>query len=106
MMPVLCSTLSPRHQIAAVAGLAAVAIALLGGCTTPLQVTSDPPGATLFVNNQSIGVTPMQVTWEGKKPVPVEFRLEGYFPESLVYQPDSEQHALSARLEPKTLSKA
>ena len=106
MMPVLCSTLSPRHQIAAVAGLAAVAIALLGGCTTPLQVTSDPPGATLFVNNQSIGVTPMQVTLEGKKPVPVEFRLEGYFPESLVYQPDSEQHALSARLEPKTLSKA
>ena len=105
MMPAFCSAQSTRHQIAAVAGLAAVFIVLLGGCTTPLQVTSNPPGATMFVNNQSIGVTPTQVTLEGKKSVLVEFRLEGYFPESFVYQPDPDQHAISARLEPKTLSK-
>jgi|GEM_PF-2034328 Tol biopolymer transport system component len=105
MIPARFAAQSSRHPIAAVAGLAAVALALLGGCTSPLQVTSNPPGATAFVNNQNIGVTPTQVTLGGKKPVPVEFRLEGYFPESFVYQPDPNQHEISVRLEPKTLSK-
>ena len=105
-MPARFAAQSCRQPIAAVAGLAAVALALLGGCTSPLQVTSNPPGAMAYVNNQNIGVTPTQVTLAGKQPVSVEFRLEGYFPESFVYQPDPNQHALSVQLEPKTLSKA
>jgi hypothetical protein len=93
---------SPRPPLAA---LAALALALLNGCTSPLQVTSSPPGASVSVNNQSLGVTPTQLTLEGNKPVAVEFRLEGYFPEAFEYLPNPDQHVLTARLEPKSLSK-
>ncbi|MDD2765144.1 MAG: PEGA domain-containing protein [Opitutaceae bacterium] len=70
-----------------------------------MQVTSNPPGATAYVNDKPVGTTPTQVTLEGDKPVPVEFRLEGYFPESFVYQPGQNQGGITARLEPKTLTK-
>jgi Tol biopolymer transport system component len=85
--------------------VAALSLALLlaAGCTTPVALTTNPAGATAYVNNQSVGVTPTQ--FEGSKPVPIELRLDGYFPESFVYQPDPNTHALNIRLAPKTLTK-
>ena len=87
-------------------GLALLALALLGGCATPIALTTNPPGAAAFVDNKSVGVTPTQVTFEGKKAVPVEFRLDGYFTESFIYQPDPDQHAINIQLAPKTLTKS
>ena len=85
--------------------LALLALALAGGCATPLQLSTNPSGAAAFVNNKSVGVTPTEVSLDGNKPVPVEFRLDGYFPEAFVYQPDPNQHGISINLEPKTLAK-
>ncbi len=85
------------------AGLA-LALALLGGCATPVSLTTNPPGATAYVNNQKVGVTPVQ--FDGGKPVPVEVRLDGYFPESFTYEPSSGQHAIDLRLAPTTLTKS
>ncbi len=86
-------------------GLALLALALAGGCATPIQLTTNPPGAAAFVNNKSVGVTPAQVTLDGNKPVPIELRLDGYFPEAFTYQPDPNQKGISINLEPKTLTK-
>jgi hypothetical protein len=94
-----------HHATALAIGLAAFAVTVLGGCATAIQVTSTPSGATAFINNQNIGLTPTQVALEGKKPVSVEFRLEGYFPESFDYLPDPNQPRITARLEPRTLAK-
>jgi Tol biopolymer transport system component len=84
--------------------LAALALALLGGCTTPIALTTNPPGATAYVGDKSVGVTPTQ--FEGAKPVPIELRLDGYFPESFIYQPDPNQHAINIQLAPTTLTKS
>jgi len=80
-----------------------LALLLAAGCTTPVALTTNPAGATAYVNNQSVGVTPTQ--FEGSKPVPIELRLDGYFPESFVYQPDPNTHTLNIQLAPKTLTK-
>ena len=99
-------TPSSRHTIPlrTSAALALFALALLGGCTTPIALTTNPPGATAYVGNKSAGVTPLQ--FEGSKPVSIELSLDGYFPESFVYQPDPNQHALNIDLAPKTLTKS
>ena len=86
-------------------GLTLLALGFLGGCASQVPVTTNPAGATVFANGQSIGLTPTQLTADGNKPVSVSLSLEGYFPESLTYLPDSDQHAISVRLEPKTLVK-
>jgi hypothetical protein len=86
-------------------GSTLLALGFLGGCASPVSVTTNPSGATAFANGQSIGLTPTQLTADGNKPVSVSLNLDGYFPESLTYLPDSDQHAISVRLEPKTLVK-
>jgi dipeptidyl aminopeptidase/acylaminoacyl peptidase len=82
-----------------------LAIGFLGGCATPVSVTTSPVGATTYANGKSIGLTPTQLNVDGKNPVSLSLDLEGYFPESLTYLPESDQHAISVRLEPKTLVK-
>ena len=86
-------------------GSTLLALGFLGGCASPVSVTTNPAGATAFANGQSIGLTPTQLTADGNKPVSVSLNLDGYFPESLTYLPDSDQHAISVRLEPKTFVK-
>ena len=106
MMPNPRRSVPSRLPLVLFAGTTILGLALLAGCgSPPLQVTTSPPGATAFINNKSAGVTPVQVTLEGAKPVPVEFQLNGYFPESFIYRPDPNQHALNVRMEPKTLIK-
>lgn len=80
-------------------------LAVLAGCATPLPVTSNPPGATAMVGGKTIGVTPTEVQLPDQKPTPVEFRKEGYFTESFVFQPGANQKQISADLEPTTLIK-
>lgn len=49
---------------------------------TPLVLTSDPPGATVSVNGQDMGVTPLTLTVADTfvGAARVEFALEGYVP--------------------------
>ncbi len=83
----------------------AIAALLLGGCASPIPVTTNPPGATAIINNQTLGVTLTQAEVDGSKSAQVEFRLEGYFPESFTLPPDPNRKEISAKLEPKTLTK-
>ena len=57
------------------------------------------------MDGKPAGKTPAQVTLDGKKPVSVSLSLEGYFPESFIYQPVEDQHEIAVRLEPRTLAK-
>ena len=57
----------------------AVVSTLLGGCVRrTLNVTSDPPGALVYLNDQEVGRTPVQrdFTWYGTYDVAV--RKDGY----------------------------
>lgn len=104
MIPARYSAFSRRLHPGFHASLAA-GLLILGGCATPVPVTTNPSGATVYVNGNTIGVTPTQITPEGGKPVPIEFRLDGYFPESIVFQPGPDARQISARLEPRTQAK-
>lgn len=92
-------------RVALYSGLIA-AVWFAGGCATPLSVTTNPPGATAILDGKNLGVTPAQFTPEGNRPVSVEFRLDGYFPESFVFQPNPEAKSISAQLEPRTQMKS
>jgi hypothetical protein len=100
-----CRFSPSRLPLARSLGSALLACVFVAGCAVPLQVTTNPPGATAYINNKSAGVTPLQVAVEGDKPVPVEFQLNGYFPEAFTFRPGPNQHDLNVRLEPKTLAK-
>ncbi len=94
-----------RGSAVNVAALVLASIVFLAGCASPLPVISNPPGATAVVGGKEIGVTPTQVQLPDQKPTPVEFRKEGYFTESFVFQPGANQKQISADLEPTTLTK-
>ena len=85
--------------------LALVAALILGGCASPIAVTSNPPGASITANGKSMGVTPAQITPENSAPIAIELRLDGYFPESATVVPGSSQAGVSVRMEPTTLKK-
>jgi len=105
MMPISGSR-SPRHPCPVfAAGLAIFVLGLFGGCAGPVALTTNPAGATAYVDGKPVGLTPAQVTFDGKKPVSVSLNLEGYFPESFTYQPVDDQHEIPVRLEPRTLAK-
>ena len=95
-----------RPWFAVVAGFTLLVLGLLGGCAGPIALTTNPAGAAAYVDGKSVGLTPAQVTLDGKRPVSISLSLDGYFPESFPYQPTEDQHEIAVRLEPKTLIKA
>ncbi|MBS0661922.1 MAG: PEGA domain-containing protein [Verrucomicrobia bacterium] len=94
-----------RTRVILGSGLLA-ALLLSAGCVAPLPVTTTPAGATAIFDGKTLGPTPLQYTPEGNKPVAVEFRLDGYFPESFTFQPSPEAKGISAQLAPRTLTKS
>lgn len=94
-----------RQSLISDVALSLACIVGLAGCVSPLPVISNPAGATAMVAGKAIGVTPTQVQLPDQKPTPVEFRKDGYFTESFVFQPGGNQKQISANLEPTTLSK-
>jgi hypothetical protein len=105
MMPISRPLPPWRSRSVLAAGLTLLALGLLGGCASPVALTSNPAGATAYVDGKPVGQTPVQLTLDGNKPVSVSLSLEGYFPESFTYQPVEDQHEIPVRLEPKTLAK-
>ena len=85
--------------------LALAALLIMAGCASPIAVTSTPPGASVSANGKSLGVTPLQLTPESKGPMDLEFRLDGYFPETASVQPGAEQTGIKVSMEPTTLRK-
>jgi len=79
----------------------AVLAGLLGGCSTSVNITSDPSGASVSAAGRVIGSTPTQTSFDQKGPVDVTFQLNGYFPETMSYAEG--QTALAAHLQPTTL---
>jgi hypothetical protein len=99
---------TPNHLSNAIlsAGACMAAVLILGGCSSTIPVTSSPTGAQAFAGGKPLGATPTQMQpADSKNAVPVEFRLEGYFTESVDFQPGTNQTVISAKLEPATLAK-
>ena len=65
-------------RMLALAGCSMLAAASSGCVQRTIHVTSDPPGALVYMNDQEIGRTPMthKFTWYGT--YDVELRKEGY----------------------------
>lgn len=64
-------------------GLMALAAASLGlaGCRTrTLEITTDPPGALVWLNDEQVGRTPLEVGFVHHGTYEVRARLEGYAP--------------------------
>ncbi|HPO01147.1 MAG TPA: PEGA domain-containing protein, partial [Opitutaceae bacterium] len=89
MKPAQKQNHASRKQWQLLVGLLALS-AFFYGCTTAIRVESNPPGATVTVNGQSIGTTPVQYQMQGSKPLDVQATMTGYFPEYLSYTPDSQ----------------
>lgn len=105
MMPISRPLPPRRPHSALVAGLTLLVLGLLGGCSSPIALTTNPSGATAYVDGKPVGLTPAQVPLESKKPVLISLSLEGYFPEAFTVQPAEDQHEIAVKLEPKTLAK-
>lgn len=84
--------------------LALVVSLMMGGCTSPISVSSNPPGASITANGKSLGVTPVQVMPAGSAPMNLEFQLAGYFPEYATVVTGSP--GVVVKMEPTTLKKS
>ncbi len=51
---------------------------LFGKNLHPLAVSSDPRGATVFVNGFNMGQTPIELNLKADKSYTIEYRKEGY----------------------------
>lgn len=94
-----------RARLLIPAGLA-LGLFIFGGCATPISVSSNPPGASISAKGKSLGVTPAQVTPEGNTAFEIDFRLDGYFPETAMVNPGSAQGGISVKMEPTTIKKS
>lgn len=52
--------------------------ALFKGSMEEVNFSTDPSGASIYINGQYMGLTPMSTLLESKKSYNVEFRLDGY----------------------------
>lgn len=69
--------MSRSATIGSILSLAAV----LGGCAERrLAITSDPPGATVWVNDVEVGRTPVEANFTHYGTYDVRLRLEGFEP--------------------------
>jgi hypothetical protein len=70
-----------RTKVAIVMGGAVVAAALLGGCLKKtIQVTSEPEGALVWINDVEVGRTPLETEFTFYGTYDVRVRREGYEP--------------------------
>jgi hypothetical protein len=81
-------------RLAAAAGLL-LAVGLLSGCATitggtrpqKVQIDSDPPGATVFVDGRPCGVTPATVALDRKVEHRIQLEKDGYVPTAADLKP-------------------
>ncbi|MBY0310982.1 MAG: PEGA domain-containing protein [Phycisphaerales bacterium] len=69
------------RTIAAGVGVMAVVVLALGGCLKrTIHVTSEPPGALVWINDVEVGRTPLQTDFTHYGTYDVRVRREGYEP--------------------------
>jgi len=59
-------------------------ILILSGCTRKegiVRLNTDPPGAHYYLDGIEKGATPAEFAWDLKKPIVLELRKDGYYPE-------------------------
>jgi Tol biopolymer transport system component len=96
-----------RHRVFSASLAVALLMIMMGGCASPIPVTSNPQGANVTMGGAPLGVTPTQATPDRRAAVPFVFRLDGYFPETVVLDPtNTTVTEISAHLEPTTLKRA
>ncbi len=70
---------NPRRS--AIKSIAAVALLCGAGCTQrTIEVTSEPPGALVWINDAEVGRTPLQADFRFFGTYDVRVRLDGYEP--------------------------
>lgn len=74
-----------RHARVRTLGILVGSAALLSGCVTRtndrrIVVTSDPPGATVWLNDVEIGRTPTEASFKFYGTYDLQLRLDGYQP--------------------------
>lgn len=75
------STQQHRRTLLSAAALIAASTALLGGCTQrTIEITSEPPGALVWVNDQEVGRTPLEADFKFFGTYDVRVKLDGYEP--------------------------
>lgn len=71
------------------------------GLHPPAQITTDPPGATLFVNGEKRGLTPLKTPLTAGAQNELKLELAGYFPLKTTRSPNArEELDLSFTLQP------
>ncbi|MFT5423426.1 MAG: hypothetical protein ACI89L_001203 [Phycisphaerales bacterium] len=69
-----------RTRVLALAALAIVAFGLTGCIERVIKVTSNPPGARVWLNDQDLGVTPAQAQFTYHGVYDVRLEMPGYLP--------------------------
>lgn len=79
------------------------------GLHPPATITSDPPGARVFIDGKERGVTPLETALEAGRQQEIRVELDGYFPAQQVRSPNARERLdlrftlqAAARLEVKT----
>lgn len=75
---------------------------LLGGCSSTIPLSSDPPGAQVSVNGLGVGTTPVQIPWNKGQDNLVRFEHPGYFPEEVDVPPGADEKEVTVQLAPTT----
>lgn len=68
------------HRVPHVAPLAGLILVLPGCLSRTMVITSQPPGATVFLNDVEVGRTPLTTEFEWYGNYDVRLRLDGYEP--------------------------
>ena len=72
------------YKTSMIAMVCCAALLILSGCTKKagiIRLNTDPPGAHYFVDGIEKGTTPAEFVWDLKKPIVLELRKKGYYPE-------------------------
>lgn len=77
-------------------------VLVLGGCSSTIPLSSDPPGAQVSVNGIGMGTTPVQIPWNKGQDNMVRFDHPGYFPEEVDIPPGADQKEVTVQLSPTT----
>lgn len=68
--------------LAVTVGLLSNCAAIFKGTSSKVYFSSDPRGAKVYVNGNPMGITPVMLKLESKRTYYIEFKKEGYEPET------------------------
>lgn len=77
----------------AAAAILALSALALGGCVERrMHITTDPPGARVWLNDSDVGLSPVEVDFEWYGTYDVRLTLDGYEPVATTAKADAPPH--------------